>query len=290
MFYKIGTAFLHLKPFDAEVLNEHILRMQIKAPISHDKPEVTNVTEKKLPSISIIIPVYNEEKRIERGLSRTLSFCQFAGWDYEIIVASEGSQDKTVELVETRFHPSERIKLLTGSKRLGKGGSIKNAIQSVSKQYIAYMDVDLSADPSEFARLLAHSDNFDIVLGSRIIRGDLAPIERPISRTIFSHLYSTSFRVLFHTSIKDPQCGFKIFRKEFADTLFNTVSTNGFAFDSEVIARAISLGASIKEIPIVWKHESYSKISIPHQIMLMGKDLLSIRYRTLMDARTKMSR
>lgn len=290
MFYKIGTAFLHLKPFDAEVLNEHILRMQIKAPISHDKPEVTNVTEKKMPSISIIIPVYNEEKRIERGLSRTLSFCQFSGWDYEIIVASEGSQDKTVELVETRFHPNERIKLLTGSKRLGKGGSIKNAIQSVSKQYLAYMDVDLSADPSEFARLLAHSDNFDIVLGSRIIRGDLAPIERPISRTIFSHLYSTSFRVLFHTSIKDPQCGFKIFRKEFADTLFNTVSTNGFAFDSEVIARAISLGASIKEIPIVWKHESYSKISIPHQIMLMGKDLLSIRYRTLMDVRTKMSR
>lgn len=261
--------------------------MQINAPISHDKPEITRVTEKKLPSISIIIPVYNEEKRIESGLNRTLSFCQLAGWDYEIIVASEGSQDETVELVMKNFQPNERIKLLTGSKRLGKGGSIKNAIKSVSKEYLAYMDVDLSADPSEFTRLLAHSDNYDIVLGSRIIRGDLAPIERPIARTIFSFMYSTSFRILFHTNIRDPQCGFKIFRKDFADTLFSTVTTNGFAFDSEVIAQAISLGASIKEIPIVWKHKSYSKISIPRQIMLMGKDLLSIRYRILMDTYNK---
>ena len=264
--------------------------MQIKGHIPYDKLEVTEVAENRLPSISIIIPVYNEEKRIERGLRRTLTFCQFAGWDYEIIVASEGSNDKTVELVKTKFYPNERIKLLTGSKRLGKGGSIKNAIQWVSKEYLAYMDVDLSADPSEFARLLAHAGNFDIVIGSRIIRGDLAPITRPILRSILSYMYSLSFRVLFHTNIRDPQCGFKIFRKEFANNLFKDVTTSGFAFDTEVIAKATSLGARIKEVPILWRHETYSKISLHHQIVLMGKDLLSIRCRTLMGTRSKILR
>ena len=100
-------------------------------------------------------------------------------------------------------------------------------------------------------------------------------------------MYSLSFRVLFHTNIRDPQCGFKIFRKEFANNLFKDVTTSGFAFDTEVIAKATSLGARIKEVPILWRHETYSKMSLPHQIMLMGKDLLSIRCRMLMWTRSK---
>jgi glycosyltransferase involved in cell wall biosynthesis len=159
-------------------------------------------------------------------------------------------------------------------------------VRFASKDYLAYMDVDLSADPSEFNRLLFHAQDCDLVIGSRILRGNLAPVRRPISRALFSHMYSASFRLLFNSSIRDPQCGFKIFRREFAETLFKKVKTDGFAFDTEVVARAIKLGGRIKEVPIVWRHEVYSKISIPQQVVLMGKDLLSIRCQMIREPKT----
>jgi glycosyltransferase involved in cell wall biosynthesis len=254
--------------------------------LSHSEQHQEQISKIKPASISIIIPAYNEEMRIGKGLTRTISFCNLAEWDYEIIVAAEGSSDKTVEVIQDKTDGIDQIKVLTGDKRLGKGGSIKNATRFASKDYLAYMDVDLSADPSEFNRLLSHAQGCDIVIGSRILRGDLAPVRRPISRAIFSHLYSASFRLLFGTSIRDPQCGFKIFRREFAETLFKGVKTDGFAFDTEVVARAIRLGGRIKEVPIIWRHEVYSKINIPQQVILMGKDLLSIRYQMIRELQT----
>jgi glycosyltransferase involved in cell wall biosynthesis len=255
----------------------NISAMQFEGTISH----IEQLTKNGPASISIIIPAYNEEMRVAKGLERTFSFCNLAGWDFEIIIAAEGSKDKTVEIILEKLGGIDQIKILTGDKRLGKGGSIKNAMRLVTKDYLAYMDVDLSADPSEFNRLLSHARDCDLVIGSRILRGDLAPVSRPFSRAIFSLMYSASFRLLFRTSIKDPQCGFKIFRREFAEKLFKNVKTDGFAFDTEVVARAIRLGGRIKEVPIIWRHEVYSKICIPQQVLLMGKDLLSIRYQMI---------
>jgi glycosyltransferase involved in cell wall biosynthesis len=254
--------------------------------LSHPEQCPEHIGKVEPASISVIIPAYNEEKRIWKGLTRTISFCNLAGWDYEIIVAAEGSKDKTVEVINDKVDDIEQIKVITGDKRLGKGGSIKNATRFASKDYLAYMDVDLSADPSEFNRLLFYARDCDLVIGSRILRGNLAPVKRPISRALFSHMYSFSFRLLFKSCIMDPQCGFKIFRREFAETLFKKVKTDGFAFDTEVVARAIKLGGRIKEVPIVWRHEVYSKINIPQQVVLMGKDLLSIRYRMITEPKT----
>jgi glycosyltransferase involved in cell wall biosynthesis len=262
------------------------LQKQYEDTFSHSELTPVQIEKIKPASISIIIPAYNEELRIEKGLIRTISFCNFAEWDYEIIIAAEGSKDKTVQVIQERVSDIYQVKVITGEKRLGKGGSIKNATRFASKDFLAYMDADLSADPSEFSRLLVHAQDCDIVIGSRILRGDLSPVRRPISRALFSHLYSASFRLLFGSSIRDPQCGFKIFRREFAETLFKYVKTNGFAFDTEVLARAIKLGGRIKEVPIVWRHEVYSKINIPEQVILMGRDLLSIRCQMIRESRT----
>jgi glycosyltransferase involved in cell wall biosynthesis len=278
------------KPFNLKIsLMKLSLQKQSEGTLSHSERWPEQIEKFEPASISIIIPAYNEEMRIGTGLTRTISFCNLAGWDYEIIIAAEGSKDKTVEIIQEKVGDISQIKVITGDKRLGKGGSIKNATRLVSKDYLAYMDVDLSADPSEFNRLLFHAQDCDIVIGSRILRGNLAPVRRPVSRALFSHMYSASFRLLFRSSIRDPQCGFKIFRREFAETLFKKVKTDGFAFDTEVVARAIKLGGRIKEVPILWRHEVYSKINIPQQVILMGKDLLSIRYQMIREPRTASS-
>jgi len=231
-------------------------------------------------SISIIIPAYNEEKRILKCLERTLEYFKSQQWNFEIIIAEDGSTDNTVKVVQEFRRKDNRIKLLSFKNRLGKGGAIKNAIFNAEKEFVCFMDSDLAADPSEFKRLLPYGNDYDVVIGSRLLRGNLPPITRPLYRELFSYMYSKFFRILFRNPIHDPQCGFKLFRKEIVPELFNEIHITQFAFDSEIIVKAYSLGYKIKEVPIIWSHESASKISVSRQIKEMGRDLLSIWYES----------
>ena len=104
--------------------------------------------------ISIIIPAYNEEKRIRKCLTRTLQYCTEQQWDFEILVAVDGSVDNTAKIVDDFHSEDNRIKLISLKDRMGKGGALMNATRKASGRYIAYMDADLSADPSEIQRLL----------------------------------------------------------------------------------------------------------------------------------------
>jgi len=223
-------------------------------------------------SFSIIIPVYNEEQRLSRCLE----------WDFEIIVAEDGSTDNSVKIVKDFKSRDDRVKLLSFQNRLGKGGAIKNGILNANKEYVGFMDADLAADPSEFQRLLAFIKDYDVVIGSRSLRGNLPPIKRPLYRSFFSHFYSKFFRTLFRSPIYDPQCGFKVFKRDATVILFPEIHTIGFAFDSEVIVKAFSLGLKVKEVPIIWNHDTASKISVFHQMKAMGEDLLSIWFEAHM--------
>jgi glycosyltransferase involved in cell wall biosynthesis len=230
-------------------------------------------------SISIILPVYNEQERIKRSTERILAFCKQRGWDFELIFVEDGSTDSTVELIRMMQSLDNRIRLLSFSSRLGKGGAIRAAaILAAEKEYMAYMDIDLAADPSELQRLLGRITKNDVVIGSRILRGNLPPIKRPFLRSLFSHLYSRFFRVLFRMPIYDPQCGFKLFRTKIVKELFNDVTIYGFAFDTELLLKAFTQNLRVEEVPIVWTHGTNSKISIIREIRSMGSDILSLWY------------
>ena len=250
-------------------------REGIASPQNHDKSQHQGT------AITIIVPVHNEEKRLTPSMRRTIEYCNTEQWDYELVFVEDGSTDKTVEIIQNLASKNNRIKLVSNPERLGKGKAIRNAIVHAEKKYIGYMDADLSADPSEFKRLLGYIDKFDIVVGSRILRGELPPIERPFIRSFLSSCYSKLFRILFWgVTVHDPQCGLKLFNSNIAQSLLTQIETNGFAFDCEVIAKASNLGFTIKEVPIIWKHHYGSKVSILPEIMKMGKDLLSVWYRT----------
>ena len=230
-------------------------------------------------SISIIVPVHNEEDRIQSCIQRLLSYCKEKEWDFELLFVQDNGTDNTSSIV-TRFSLSEsRIKMLNLPTRLGKGGSIISAALSCNtKEYLTYMDVDLSAAPSELERLLPFMHNHDVVIGSRILRGNLHAIERPFYRSLLSNSYSMLFRILFRIPIHDPQCGLKVFRKEIISKLFGEVTVTSFAFDTDLIVKAFAQGLRIKEVPINWTHGPASKIRILTEIRSMGLDLFSIWY------------
>jgi len=231
-------------------------------------------------SISIIIPAYNEESRIPRCLERVLNYCKKQNWDFEILVAEDGSSDNTAKIVKDFVSKDSRIKLLSFKERLGKGGAIKNAMFEAKKECVCFIDVDLSADVAELERLIPYANDYDIVIGSRLLRGDLSPIKGPIHRKIFSRLYSKFFRFLFRMPIHDSQCGFKLFKTKIVSRLFKEMHTTGFAFDTEVLVKAYWLGHRIMEVPIVWEYDKSSKIRVSKQVREMGKSLTQIWYES----------
>jgi glycosyltransferase involved in cell wall biosynthesis len=173
----------------------------------------------------------------------------------------------------------KRVKLLSLPIHLGKGGSIASAaLFAATKEYVAYMDVDLAAEPPELERLLEYIHDNDVVIGSRILRGDLPPVKRPIHRALFSNLYSKLFRILFRIPVYDPQCGLKLFRAEKIEKLFNEINIAGFAFDTDLIVRAYYLGLRIQEVPIYWTHGKSSTLNVITEIRSMAIDLFSVWY------------
>jgi glycosyltransferase involved in cell wall biosynthesis len=244
-------------------------------------PALTSKTAQRLDfSITIIIPAHNEEKRILTSIQRIIEYCTSQDWDYEVVIVEDGSTDGTVNVIHDLISKDNRIKLISNKERLGKGRAIKRGVITAEKKYVSYMDADLSADPSELERLLLFIDEFDIVVGSRILRGELPPINRPFTRSFFSLCYSKLFRTMFRTvSVYDPQCGLKLFKSAAARVLLSQTETNGFAFDCEVLVKASRLGLTIKEVPIIWKHHYGSKVCLLHEIRTMAKDLLLVWYK-----------
>lgn len=238
-------------------------------------------------SISIIIPVHNEEKRVSRCLQRTIEFCNSRLWEFEIIIVEDGSTDRTIDVISKFLSKSNRIKLISNREKEGKGEAVRHGVTLAEKKYVAYMDADLSADPAEFERLLPFIFEFDVVIGSRILRGDLPSIKRPFKRSFLSLCYANLFRILFNVKIYDPQCGFKLFRSGVAHSLISQTEMRGFVFDSELLVRASNSGMSIKEVPIIWEHETGSKVCSLCEVRTMGRDLLALWYRLRLSKKFK---
>jgi len=231
-------------------------------------------------SISIIIPILNEKERVRPCIEKLLSYCTATQCDFELVFVDDGSDDGTKEIVSSYIATNPHVKLLNLPKGLGKGGSIARTMLTQNfKECVAFMDVDLSADPSELEKLLPFIEDYDVVVGSRILRNGLESVRRPFYRSFLSMSYSKLFRLLFRIQIYDPQCGFKIFRNSIISNLFSDIKTVGFAFDTELIVTAFAQGLRIKEVPINWIHGEFSKINILHEVQAMGTDLFSIWYR-----------
>jgi glycosyltransferase involved in cell wall biosynthesis len=221
--------------------------------------------------LSLVIPAYNEEKRITR------LFDAIAGFDGELIVVCDGT-DRTADVVESiaARRTDLAIRCLRFDHRLGKGGGVLAGLTAAETPRVGYFDADGSTSISEMLRLFAMLDSSDAAMGSRWVPGSNLVVRQGFLRRIESRVFNLLIRLLFGLSFHDTQCGAKVFRKEaLADVLPRMVS-RGFEFDVELLWRLRGAGCTIAEVPIEWQNQGDSRVQKTDMIrMLLG--LFAIR-------------
>ncbi len=229
-------------------------------------------------SLSIVIPAYNEERRLETTLDAVANYLRRQPWDWEIRVVDDGSQDQTAGIAE-RVAAAEPRVVVQREPHRGKGGAVKAGLLGARGDYRFICDADLSMPIEEVSRFLPPAlSGFEVAIGSR--EGVRARrIGEPMYRHLMGRLFNLGVQRLVLPGIEDSQCGFKMFTARAVQSIFPRVSVDGWAFDVEVLAVARAQGLRIVEVPIEWHYRAESRLSMLRDGWAMLNELLRIRMR-----------
>ncbi len=225
--------------------------------------------------LSIIIPAYNEEKRLPGTLERVAAFLQQQTYRAEALVVENGSDDQTLAVAE-EFAASHPTFGALHEEQNGKGRAVRRGMLEAQGQYRFMCDADLSMPIEEVNRFLPPHTQADIVIGSREAKGAVRYNE-PNYRHLGGRFINTLIRLLALPGLNDTQCGFKCFRAEAANDLFRRQTLTGWSFDVEVLYIARRRGYSILELPIPWYYTPESKVQPVRDAVQLALDVLQIR-------------
>lgn len=228
--------------------------------------------------ISVIIPAFNEEKRILPTIGNISDYLGKHFHGFEIIIVDDGSRDNTIAMVESLMSNNSSLLLLKNMENMGKGYSIRRGILASSGDFVLITDADLSTPIEELEKLFYWIDNgFDIAIGSRGLKESDIVVRQPRHREMMGKIFNLLVRAFVLREIKDTQCGFKLLRGDAAKEIFKRCVINGFSFDVEALSIAKELGFKIKEIPIRWLNSPKSKVKIAVDPFIMFVDLFRIK-------------
>ncbi len=230
-------------------------------------------------SISIVIPAYNEEKRLASTLERILSFLARGSWvSTEILVVDDGSSDGTAE-VASRYAPNVRLLLNPGNR--GKGYSVRHGMLEATGDWILFTDADLSAPIEEMDKLFAAigsaSPPARVAIGSRALDRSLIGVHQSVFRENAGRVFNLAMRLIAGLPFWDTQCGFKLFEGRAAKQIFLRQRLERFGFDAEVLFIAKKLKYRVVEVPVHWSHAEGTKVSMFRDSVGMFVDLLRVR-------------
>ncbi|MYD37130.1 MAG: glycosyltransferase family 2 protein [Dehalococcoidia bacterium] len=228
------------------------------------------------PSLSVVIPAYNEEARLPDALDEVTAYLDAHFPDAELIIASDGSTDDTEPITQEFAEKSPRLRLLSLPHH-GKGHAVKRGMLEAKGAVRLFMDVDLAVPVEAIAPFVEATQNADIVIGSRSVAGAERSGE-PLSRRIGGRVVGRATRLILGLSVSDTQCGFKAFRAEVAELLFGVQQVNGFAFDAEILYLARRWGMQVVEMPVTWSYGEMSTVRLHHGVQTLG-ELVRIRLR-----------
>ena len=235
-----------------------------------------------MKKLSVIIPAYNEEKRIAETLKNIDGYLQKQSYDYEIVVVVNNSHDKTVEVVNELEKTTIKKAFAMDLKEGGKGNAVKRGLlEKATGDIVMFMDADNATPISEIEKFLPYFEQgFDVVIGSRYTNPDLVKVHQPFYRIVLSRMSNLLIQVLAVPGIKDTQLGFKAFTSKAAKEIFPLVTVLRWGFDMEVLTVALARNYKIKEVGVSWTEHGGGHVPLSAYAESLI-DLFKIKLRSL---------
>jgi dolichyl-phosphate beta-glucosyltransferase len=231
--------------------------------------------------LSVVIPAYNEEKRISETLKKIESYLHSNHLDYEIIIVDDGSKDNTLGVIYNSVSDKSRLSVLVNEINRGKGYSVKRGMLSAKGDLILFSDADLSTPITELDKFLPLIPQYDIIIGSRGLKESNIIDYQPLYRRMMGRMFSSIVKIFSLRGISDSQCGFKLFKSSAVKKIFTNQQIERWGFDVEILYLAKKWGYSIKEMPVTWVNSKGSKLNALKDPLTMFFDILKIRFYDL---------
>jgi dolichyl-phosphate beta-glucosyltransferase len=224
--------------------------------------------------ISVIIPCYNEEKRLRQSIELLSSL--LSKESHEILIINDGSTDTTSHVIAELEKSVGNVRSVHHGQNYGKGRAVKSGILASRGDHILFLDADASQSTDNIGLMIAAARNHDFIIGTRKYGNDPKPVVRRILSRIWKSIAKRVIR-----GIHDTQCGFKCFSREKALLLAKYQRTSRWAFDVEYIAIALENGWDIYQLPINWKHSGGSKFRPVRDSLMSSLSIMAILGRKL---------
>jgi len=212
--------------------------------------------------VSLIVPAFNEEKRLRKTIEEFHSFMSCYFLDFEIIIVCNNCSDNTLLIGHKLKKKLGKIVVLNFYFYTGKGGAIIEGFKKARFDLVGFVDADNSTNCFEFLKLVLEIYDVDAVIGSRNLIDSRIIVKQNFFRKFIGRLFSFIINFLFDLKISDTQCGAKVFRKNVIDSVICEMILNGFEFDVELLWRLKRKGFVVKEVPVVWSNSDKSSVGV----------------------------
>jgi dolichyl-phosphate beta-glucosyltransferase len=233
------------------------------------------------PFLSIVVPAYNEAKRIGRTLELISHYLNIKQFPAEVIVVDDGSTDHLEELLRQARAGFPTMKVIRNERNRGKGFSVRRGVLEARGQFVLFTDADLSAPIEEADKLLDEIERAraDAAVGSRALQRKLIGIHQSCVREYGGRILNLLVRLSTGLKIRDTQCGLKLFRRVSTRRAFELQRAERFSFDFEVLFLIERLGGKVVEVPVRWDHDPASKVRPFRDGVRACVDLVVLRWR-----------
>lgn len=244
------------------------------------------------PFLSVVVPAYNEERRLPGNLKKILDFLRSQPYGFEVIVVDDGSSDKTVESCRHIADNDPSVRIIE-NEHYGKGYTVRTGMLAAKGEIVLFTDADLSVPISDIDLLLpCFEEGYDVVFGSREGGGAEQRVEEPFYRHLMGRVFNTLVQLLAVRDVEDTQCGFKAMRYEVAQHIFPRLLIHDgskgpidhpmvTAFDVELLFLAQKAGYKLKEVPVKWYYGTESKVNPLSDAWRNFKDVIRVRWNDL---------
>jgi len=231
--------------------------------------------------LSIVIPAYNEEKRLPATLVRIRAYLQNRNESAEVIVIDDGSSDGTAQLVQTSAANWPALRLVKNPGNRGKGYSVRHGMLEACGATVLFTDADLSAPIEEADKLIGALATHDVAIGSRAMDRSLIEVHQPWYRETIGIIFNGVVRIVLGLPFADTQCGFKAFRGARSRIIFEQQRIERFGFDPEILFLARRHGLTVAEVPVRWANDVATRVNALRDGLAMFGEMFVIRWNAL---------